>query len=214
LWRATFGSMQNGPEELWTTLWTKNTLEFERLCVAASRFWAVECTLQTGAGREAGRGRAYTRARGRAAPSSGRYTDAGEWLRVLLCEILVAGPLHSSLSQRKGPRPGRGPYPFLRAGLFSVFGPVQSAYQDLCTKGQPKAGPDAPPKPGNRTRRVPRFPPLGRDCVKTLSYKTSVNYPRTHERGIVCSSARDSAGAVIRSKSRAVSRVKDRVICV
>ena len=108
-------------------------------------------------------------------PSDGTQTRV--WLRVLLCELLVAGPLLSSLSQLSGPRVDPGaPTPRIRPGPRAVFGPVHRAYQSLCTKGQPKAGPDAS-LPKGRTQRVP-LPLVQTACVKTLSHKTSVNYPR------------------------------------
>ena len=67
-----------------------------------------------------------------AAPSFGRYAVAGHGLRVLLCEILVAAPLHTELvmvlgSSSREAITGSTPAPHKTR--------VQRCYQDFSTKG-------------------------------------------------------------------------------
>ena len=65
---GTCNEREFGLMKICVTLRRNNALEFKRLCVAACRFWAGQCTLQTGTRLAAdvlaiaARGRTYTRA--------------------------------------------------------------------------------------------------------------------------------------------------------
>ena len=106
----------------------------------------------------------------------------GSGLRALLCELPVAGLLHTGLVMAEGSSSGPD---FTRSTLPPHKSRVQSAYRSFCTKGRPiglllslntKQGP---------------YPVLcklryGAFVDRTLSNNISVNYPRvTHGRNHV-----------------------------